>query len=87
MPTTFNWPGTLKPAVVTEPLHMVDVMPSALALAGAVPNPANKPFDGKNLLPMLTEGKPSGHDDILINDEAFRGAIIKGQWKPVLPRP
>jgi arylsulfatase A-like enzyme len=32
---------------------------------------------------MLTEGKPSPHDDFLINVEAFRGAIIKGQWKLV----
>ena len=81
VPTIFNWPGTLKPAVINEPAQMVDIMPTALALAGAAPNPASKPFDGKNLLPMLTEGKPSPHDDLLINVEAFRGAIIKGQWK------
>jgi len=83
VPTIFNWPGTLKHAVINEPAHMVDVMPTALALAGAAPNPADKPFDGKNLLPMLTAGKPSPHDDLLINVEAFRGAIIKGQWKLV----
>ncbi len=83
VPTIFNWPGTLKPAVISEPAQMVDIMPTALALAGAAPNPASKPFDGKNLLPMLTEGKPSPHDDLLINVEAFRGAIIKGQWKLV----
>jgi arylsulfatase A-like enzyme len=83
VPTIFNWPGTLKPAVVNEPLHMVDVMPTVLALAGAAPNPANKPLDGMNILPMLQEGKPSPHDDILVNVEAFRGAIIKGQWKLV----
>ena len=29
----------------------------------------------------VAEGKPSQHDDILVNVEAFRGAIIKGQWK------
>jgi arylsulfatase A-like enzyme len=83
VPTIFNWPGTLKPAVVNEPLHMVDVMPTVLALAGAAPNPASKPLDGVNILPTLKEGKPSPHDDILVNVEAFRGAIIKGQWKLV----
>jgi arylsulfatase A-like enzyme len=67
----------------SQPAHMVDVMPTALALAGAAPNPASKPLDGKKLLPMLTEGKPSPHDDLLINVEAFRGAIIKGQRKLV----
>jgi arylsulfatase A-like enzyme len=65
--------------MITAPLHMVDIMPTALAMAGAAPNPASKPLDGKNLLPMLIEGKPSPHDDLLINVEAFRGAIIKGQ--------
>ena len=58
-------------------------MPTALALAGAAPNPADKPFDGRNHLPMLTAGKPSPHDHLLINVEALRGAIIKGQWKLV----
>ena len=31
----------------------------------------------------VADGKPSPHDDILINVEAFRGAIIKGKWKLV----
>ncbi len=83
VPTIFNWPGTLKTAVVTEPVHMVDVMPTGLALAGAAPNPADKPLEDRNFLPMLTEGKPSPHEDILVNVEAFRGAIIKGKWKLV----
>jgi hypothetical protein len=29
----------------------------------------------------IGEGKPSPHEDILINVEAFRGAIRKGTWK------
>ena len=32
---------------------------------------------------MLTEVKPSPHDDLLINVEAFPSAIIKGEWKLV----
>ena len=34
VPAFVNWPGKLKPGVVNEPLHMVDVMPTLLALAG-----------------------------------------------------
>ena len=82
MPTIFNWPAKLKPRVVNEPLHMVDIMPTVLALAGAKANP-DKPLDGKNIWATLAEGQPSSHDDILVNVEAFRGAIIKGQWKLV----
>ena len=61
---------------------MVDVMPTVLALAGSKANPG-KPFDGMDIWLTLAEGKPSLHEDILVNVEAFRGAIIKGKWKLV----
>ena len=82
VPTIVNWPAKLKPAVVNEPLHMVDVMPTLLALAGAQGSP-DHPFDGKDMWPTLAEGKPSPNEDILINVEPFRGAIRKGNWKLV----
>ncbi|MGA8958277.1 MAG: hypothetical protein WB503_23020, partial [Pseudolabrys sp.] len=43
----------------------------------------DKPLDGKNIWTTLTEGQPSSHEDILVNVEAFRGAIIKDKWKLV----
>lgn len=82
VPTIFYWPDKLKPAVVNEPLGMVDVMPTVLALAGGKGSP-DHPFDGKNIWSTLADGAPSPHDDILINVEAFRGAIRKGDWKLV----
>ena len=82
VPAFFNWPTKLQPRVVNEPLHMVDVMPTLLALAGGTGSP-DHPFDGKNIWSTLAEGKPSPHEDILINVEATRGAIRKGQWKLV----
>lgn len=80
-----NWPGHLKPRVVNEPLHMVDIMPTLLALTGGEGSPGH-PMDGKNMWPTLADGKPSPHEDILINVEAFRGAVRKGNcgsvtWK------
>ena len=33
--------------------------------------------------PTIAEGEPSPNEDILINVEAFRGAIRKGNWKLV----
>jgi arylsulfatase A-like enzyme len=80
VPAFANWPGKLKPAVVNTPAHMVDIMPTLLALAGGKGSP-DHPFDGKDIWPVLAESKPSPHDDILINVEAFRGAIRKGDWK------
>jgi arylsulfatase A-like enzyme len=82
VPTVFYWPAKLKPRTVDEPLHMVDVMPTVLALAGAAGSP-NHPFDGKDIWSTLVDGDPSPHEDILINVEAFRGAIRKGKWKLV----
>ena len=57
-------------------------MPTVLALAGAKGSP-DHPFDGKDIWPTLAEGQHSPHEDILINVEAFRGAIRKGDWKLV----
>ena len=83
VPTIFNWPAKLQPRIVNEPLDIVDIMPTVLALAGAKPKPSDKPLDGKNIWATVAEGAPSPHDDILVNVEAFRGAIIKGKWKLV----
>ena len=80
VPTIVNWSGRLRPAVINEPLHMVDLMPTLLALAGARGS-SERPFDGKDIWPTLSAGQPSPHEDILINVEAFRGAIRKGDWK------
>ncbi|MGA7001507.1 MAG: arylsulfatase [Pseudolabrys sp.] len=82
VPTIFSWPAKLKPGIVNEPLHMVDVMPTALALAGAKGSP-DHPFDGKDIWPTLAGNQTSAHEDVLINVEAFRGAIRKGNWKLV----
>ena len=82
VPTIFFWPARLKPRVVDEPLAMVDVMPTVLALAGAHGS-EDHPFDGKDIWQTLAEGASSPHEDILINVEAFRGAIRKGNWKLV----
>jgi arylsulfatase A-like enzyme len=77
-----NWPGHLKPGTVTAPLHMVDIMPTLLALAGGTGS-ADHPMDGRDIWPVLTAGAPSPNEDILINVEAFRGAVRKGDWKLV----
>ncbi|MFZ0789929.1 MAG: arylsulfatase [Chromatiaceae bacterium] len=80
VPAFANWPGHLKPRVVEEPLHMVDVMPTLLALAGGHGD-ADRPMDGRDAWATLADGKPSPKEDVLINVEAFRGAIRQGNWK------
>ena len=82
VPAFVSWRGHLQPRVVNDPVHMVDVMPTLLALSGGKGSP-DHPMDGKDLWPTLSEGKPSPNEDVLINVEAFRGAIRKGNWKLV----
>ena len=55
-------------------------MPTLLALAGGTGDPS-KPFDGKDATATVLKGQSSPHEDLLINVEAFRGAIRKGDWK------
>ncbi len=75
-----NWPGQIKPGEVNEPIHMVDWMPTLVNLAGGQAQ-GEKPLDGKDVWPVITQGKSSPHDNILINAEFHRGAVRKGPWK------
>jgi arylsulfatase A-like enzyme len=79
------WPGHIKPGtVITEPLHIVDLFPTFVKLAGGSPE-QKLPLDGRDITPVLTEGKPSPHDDILLNAiTANDGAIRMGDWKLIL---
>ncbi|OHB75286.1 MAG: arylsulfatase [Planctomycetes bacterium RBG_16_55_9] len=83
VPAIAVWPGVLKAgAIVNEPLHIVDMYPTLLKLAGARLEQA-LPLDGKDAWPTITEGKPSPHEDILFNVTPANGAIRCGDWKLV----
>lgn len=82
VPTIVSWPGQLAPAEVHVPLHMVNVMPTLLELAGAKGSP-DHPFDGRSMWSSLAEGGDSPNEEILLQVEAIRGAIRRGPWKLV----
>lgn len=83
VPALAVWPGVLKAsAIVNEPLHIVDMYPTLLKLAGARLEQA-LPLDGKDAWPTIAEGKPSPHEDILFNVTPANGAIRCGDWKLV----
>jgi len=77
------WPGVLEPGkVIREPLHMVDMFPTLLKLAGGSLEPKNgRPLDGQDVWATISEGKPSPHHEILLNVTPFNGAIRCGDWK------
>jgi arylsulfatase A-like enzyme len=84
-----NWPGVIAPGVVEDPVHVVDLHPTILRLAGAEPAPGAKPLDGRDAWPAIAEGAPGPRDEVVVNVEPFRAAIRQGDmklvWVPVLP--
>lgn len=79
-----TWNGRIRPGtVVNQPLHMVDWYPTLLKLAGARLT-QKLPIDGRNAWPTITAGKPSPHEEILINATPQTGAIRMGDWKLVV---
>ncbi|MCX6848824.1 MAG: arylsulfatase [Verrucomicrobia bacterium] len=84
-PALAAWPSHIKPGtVITEPLHIVDLFPTFVKLAGGSLEP-KLPLDGRDIMPVLIEGKPSPHEDILLNAiTANDGAIRMGDWKLIL---
>ncbi|HJZ56346.1 MAG TPA: arylsulfatase [Gemmataceae bacterium] len=76
--------GKIKPgSVVAEPMHMVDMYPTLIRLAGGSLE-QKLPIDGKDVWPTIADGKPTPHDAILLNTTPGGGAIRTGDWKLVL---
>ncbi|WP_068422326.1 arylsulfatase B [Planctomyces sp. SH-PL62] len=82
-----NWPGRIKAgSVVDAPLHIVDLYPTFLKLAG-VTTDQPLPIDGRDAWPAIAEGEASPHDAILLNATPRNGAIRAGDWKLIVARP
>ena len=81
VPAFAVWPGVLKAgAVVNEPLHIVDMYPTLIKLeGGTLQQPL--PLDGKDAWSTIAQGKPSPHEEILLNVTPANGAIRCGDWK------
>ncbi|TIU90043.1 MAG: arylsulfatase [Mesorhizobium sp.] len=77
-----NWPGKIRPASVDGMMHVVDIYPTLAGLAGAKLE-KNKPLDGMDMWPVLSEGRPSPRTEIVYNIEPTAGAVRQGDWKLV----
>ncbi|CAH1691511.1 Sulfatase [Hyphomicrobiales bacterium] len=77
-----NWPNRIKPGVVDEMIHVVDMYPTLAGLAGATIS-KTKPLDGVDVWGVLADGKPSPRDEIIYNVDPMGAAIRKGDWKLV----
>ncbi len=78
------WPDKIKEkTVVTRLLHVTDMYPTLLNVAGAKVDQPKK-LDGFDAWATLAEGRLSPREDVLLNVEAFRGAIRAGEWKLIV---
>ena len=68
---------------MTRLLHVTDIYPTLLKIAGAKIDQPKK-LDGYDAWPALAEGGLGPRDNILLNVEAFRGAIRAGEWKLIV---
>lgn len=80
-PAVISWPTQLEAGkIVQEPLHIVDLYPTLLRLAGASLQ-QDQPLDGRDAWPVIAKGEPSCHEVILHNVTPWSGALRMGQWK------
>jgi arylsulfatase A-like enzyme len=78
------WAGHIKPgSVVRTPMHVTDLYPTFLKLAGAALE-QKLPLDGVDVLACLTDGKPSPRKEFLLNATPTKGAIRLDNWKLVV---
>ena len=83
VPFLMRWPGTIREgSVYSQPVGAWDILPTALAAAGA-PLPADREIDGVDLLPYLS-GEKAGAPHERLFWRCFDGheaAVREGNWK------
>jgi arylsulfatase A-like enzyme len=82
-----NWPGHIPAGItVNEMIHVVDMYPTLLGLAGGGTGKC-KPLDGLDVWLTISQGKPSPRTEIVYNVEPFRAGIRQGDWKLIWRTP
>jgi arylsulfatase A-like enzyme len=77
-----NWPGRIKAGQVGGMMHVVDLFPTLIGLAGGKFD-KSKPVDGLDVWHTISEGKPSPRTELVYNVDPSGGAVRQGDWKLV----
>ena len=86
VPALVNWPGHLKPGIVTAPLSILDWYPTLAHLIGVKIDPALK-LEGRNIWPALTgRASPALSQRILYWKTGRETAVRVGPWKLIRNR-
>jgi arylsulfatase A-like enzyme len=79
-----SWPGKIAPkTIVTEPLHVTDLYPTLVKLAGASIDQPKK-LDGVDVWPVIAHAQRTSRKEMLLNVDDFQGAIRIGEWKLIV---
>jgi arylsulfatase A-like enzyme len=85
VPAFVRLPGGLRAGASVGPVHVVDVYPTLVAIAGGDARQP-RPVDGVDLSASLLEAAPLPARDLLLGVGARRAALRSGDWKLVLER-
>lgn len=83
VPFLVSWPAKLKPGVYDKPVISLDLLPTALAVAGG-DLPSDRKIDGVNLIPYLSGETSDAPHEILFwrsNGPGGNYAARTGDWK------
>jgi len=83
VPFLIAWPGQIAPRVEDRMVSALDILPTALAAAGASP-PEGLVLDGINLLPVLRDAKTRMPDRALFWRAGVNYAVRQGPWKFII---
>lgn len=90
VPAAMRFPGRLPAGAVSQQvMTMMDYFPTLTAAAG-VPTGPHQPFDGMNLWPAITSGKPVARGEIFFSVQSGANdqyAMLTPEWKLVRTAP
>lgn len=84
VPGFVNWPARIAPRVVTNPVHIVDWIPTIAGMVGYTP--ASDPgWDGEDIMPLIDGTGSPGERSFywLWGSGSSRWAVRHGDWKVV----
>lgn len=83
VPAFVNWPGRVKAGEITTPIHITDMLPTLVKIAGGTTEKCQV-LDGVDAWPAIAEGKPTARKEIVYNVDPFGAAVRQGDWKLVV---
>lgn len=84
VPFIARWPDIIPAGQVSNEAAMnIDLFPTLISLAGGE-LPSDRPIDGKDILPMLSQGADSPHEALYLFQNDRIAGVRSGKWKLVV---